>query len=798
MTVPKKTYTRTETYYNDKYKSPSNPTGAFTRTITSESAYSITPGSTITTNAPGQTSSGSYNSNIPVPGSAVEPIKPKQEVTAPVGIYDLQKQQSRQATPFETELAKAQAEQQKQSIYIKSQDKQQVNYQAPKRDITTQESNVPPQPIYLSKGIAYKDLDTGEQQFIPDTQKENNLFITTSKKTDLPPYKPNTRFGQLEFEQAKADVNYQRNPSDFNALKFFGISVVKGGVEQITDFGIYGKSGFKLPLSETVKGTANTIFHPVKAVQSIQANPVKAIGETTGSAVVLFGATKLATKGVNMYLDSKTKYSFVGEADITTKVKNKYAVSNAEIKGLAIQKVGKNVKNVQYVEQLQSIQSRVSKSRTILNTGNKKIKLGTYKNVGSTLTKTKGQNTLNYFDNKGIKTQADFKALKIKTKTQSFEIGKGKTNNVYKEQLLKDNIDYSAGSSTSEYKYIQNRQKAFLEGETFTADRISKTSLTFTEYIKQLKSKPQLSNINPLKTYGTSKVKTVQTQVQKPVTVIELVSENINSQLPKILPPKTVNLKSPVIVKTVSTEKPIQLVQSKTLTTTKTEDLLKPTTTSSPKIITIPKTETKNILEQKTILTKVFEPSTISKKSNRNVQITEQKQQLEQISFTEQKQQLEQVQQARTEQKLNQAFQFNTRTVTPKPKLELPIFKIPTPSKAAQPKKQFGFDVFVKRKGIFEKASTNPLVKSQALEYGAFRVQQEASASFKILPSSKSSVGSFFGGASSFKTNFYESKKASNVFIQKARNRIGTAGEKREITFKGIQASKNKNIFRRR
>jgi len=44
---------------------------------------------------------------------------------------------------------------------------------------------------------------------------------------------------------------------------------------------------------------------------------------------------------------------------------------------------------------------------------------------------------------------------------------------------------------------------------------------------------------------------------------------------------------------------------------------------------------------------------------------------------------------------------------------------------------------------------------------------------------------------------FYSSKKEPGVFIQRREARISSPGEKREITFKGIQMQRNKNIFGR-
>jgi hypothetical protein len=77
--------------------------------------------------------------------------------------------------------------------------------------------------------------------------------------------------------------------------------------------------------------------------------------------------------------------------------------------------------------------------------------------------------------------------------------------------------------------------------------------------------------------------------------------------------------------------------------------------------------------------------------------------------------------------------------------------------------------------------------------FGKTRVQQTASASLRVksinTPESVTSVGKRILPSKTF----YESKKEPGVFIQKRGARISTSGEKREITFKGIIMSRNKN-----
>jgi hypothetical protein len=66
-------------------------------------------------------------------------------------------------------------------------------------------------------------------------------------------------------------------------------------------------------------------------------------------------------------------------------------------------------------------------------------------------------------------------------------------------------------------------------------------------------------------------------------------------------------------------------------------------------------------------------------------------------------------------------------------------------------------------------------------------VRSNASASFKV---SGEGVSQRIRGM--LPNTFYASKREPGVFIQKASNRIGTAGEKVEITQKGILANRLK------
>jgi len=104
-----------------------------------------------------------------------------------------------------------------------------------------------------------------------------------------------------------------------------------------------------------------------------------------------------------------------------------------------------------------------------------------------------------------------------------------------------------------------------------------------------------------------------------------------------------------------------------------------------------------------------------------------------------------------------------------------------------------GFDVLVRRKGKFEKITSSPLSKSQALQFGAFKVGNTAAATFKLRASSSNQLGSFTGRG--FLNDF---SQKNGLFIEKRGRRIKSKGELEEITFKGLKSlrSKKNKIFR--
>ena len=102
--------------------------------------------------------------------------------------------------------------------------------------------------------------------------------------------------------------------------------------------------------------------------------------------------------------------------------------------------------------------------------------------------------------------------------------------------------------------------------------------------------------------------------------------------------------------------------------------------------------------------------------------------------------------------------------------------------------------MFVRKRGQFKKITTKGLSYRDALDFGAYRVTSTARATFFTTPSSTSGGTISKRAKGSFGFTFGNLYKKGNLFIEKKEKRIkrSSAGEKAEITAKGIAASKNK------
>jgi len=121
----------------------------------------------------------------------------------------------------------------------------------------------------------------------------------------------------------------------------------------------------------------------------------------------------------------------------------------------------------------------------------------------------------------------------------------------------------------------------------------------------------------------------------------------------------------------------------------------------------------------------------------------------------------------------------------------IPIPSIRLPGGFARPKEQERrrskvFSTYVKRRGRFIRIGRD-LSKEKALELGAKEVRATSAATFRIQQegfTDKQDKGSFMQNMSDFV------QKRADTFIQRAAKRISSRGEKQEITFKGVAASR--------
>lgn len=112
-------------------------------------------------------------------------------------------------------------------------------------------------------------------------------------------------------------------------------------------------------------------------------------------------------------------------------------------------------------------------------------------------------------------------------------------------------------------------------------------------------------------------------------------------------------------------------------------------------------------------------------------------------------------------------------------------------------KRKQEFEVQVREKGIF-KTIARTESPERAFRLGKFRLEQTASASLRVKPVGSGEKVTGIGKGILPRSKFRLSTKEPDVFIQRRRFRISTPGEKREITYKGLQVLKHKSIFRRR
>lgn len=132
---------------------------------------------------------------------------------------------------------------------------------------------------------------------------------------------------------------------------------------------------------------------------------------------------------------------------------------------------------------------------------------------------------------------------------------------------------------------------------------------------------------------------------------------------------------------------------------------------------------------------------------------------------------------------------FNPPDTLPPPGLALGL-----PGKKEQGADQF--NIFVRRRGVFELIGSKETARA-ALSLGKRVVSQTAAASFKVVPVRGSIDIKGLAANILSPSQFRMSKIEPDVFVERKEKRIKTAGEKREITFKGIFARQRKSKKRK-
>ena len=160
-------------------------------------------------------------------------------------------------------------------------------------------------------------------------------------------------------------------------------------------------------------------------------------------------------------------------------------------------------------------------------------------------------------------------------------------------------------------------------------------------------------------------------------------------------------------------------------------------------------------------------------------QVQVQSQLQEQVQVQSQLQEQVQVQ-SQLQEQLQKQFQIL------KPQERLKIKRIPDISFKSVPKDKSIFNVFVKERGKF-RLKSRALSQEDAFMTGANIVKRNSSASFKVVGDDDKPID--YDG---FISGFRRSKKDRNVLVELSKFRINTLGELKQITMKGILASKNK------
>lgn len=124
-----------------------------------------------------------------------------------------------------------------------------------------------------------------------------------------------------------------------------------------------------------------------------------------------------------------------------------------------------------------------------------------------------------------------------------------------------------------------------------------------------------------------------------------------------------------------------------------------------------------------------------------------------------------------------------------------PLSNLPSGSRVSY---RQGYNVQVRRKGVFVQVNRQALTREAAIDLGTYEVGTTSAATFKVTAANEGATE--YAAPKGDRRDFVT--KPNNVFIERANRRIKSAGEKQEITFKGIAANKGrskiKSVFGRR
>lgn len=232
-----------------------------------------------------------------------------------------------------------------------------------------------------------------------------------------------------------------------------------------------------------------------------------------------------------------------------------------------------------------------------------------------------------------------------------------------------------------------------------------------------------------------------------------------NAGLGTIIP--TINSRQPTIIKKPSIQQPM----TRAFTDIQVRTIPATTTVQAPTIT----------------VTQVQEPATTTRSGSRSRTRTRtsQTQIIEQAQSQEQTQMQQQIQ---TQQQV-QMPKAITRTSQKQEKTPEPLMPFPRAKETKEERINAPINIKVRRRGIFQNVGTEESLP-KAISKAELIVENTAAASFKLEKQGKTITG--FRPGKEFKP----SKREPGVMIQKRKFRIGSPGEKSEITQKGIWSKK--------